>query len=659
MKKRVLLLEPNYKNKYPPMGLMKLAMYHRLQGDYVTFYKGDLKYFVYSELADEVIDRLFTIHQNETERCYWLERKPEIISFLSTGKYSPDSKLEESILNLPFVLYWLKEYQKKSKNGYYFEKKPWDRVCVTTLFTFYWDITIKTIEFAKKIVKSEDQLMVGGVMASVVPEEIEKTTGIKPYLGCIYTKAILGDKPIDRAIDELPLDYSILDEIEYKYPAKNAYYGYTTRGCVNHCKFCAVPTLEPVYCDYIPLKERIQATEKRFGAMKDLLLLDNNVLASDKFDKIIDEIKDCGFSVDAKYSRPNQLEVIIKQLEDGWNDKAYIRKAVALLNDYLETLEGEQYNKVYNLLLDNYLIHDYTATKENVLKVCKRLKDEYALSISRRPKIKRYVDFNQGIDARLVTREKIKRLSEISINPLRIAFDRWLLRRQYVKAIYNASLFGIKHMSNYLLYNFNDTPQDLYNRLLINVDLCVELNVSIYSFPMKYHPIRDKKWFSNRDFIGRYWSHKEVRAIQAILNSTKGKIGSGREFFFAAFGKNQQAYQELLMMPESFIIKRWDAEINGLTNEWRSSFYKLSDQERALLKKIVSQKRIADIDLKQYSQHIRNVLNFYLISDDEIKPVSQNDKTRCVTEFKSHCPKTSSPECLRLLDIARKTMDAE
>ena len=64
----------------------------------------------------------------------------------------------------------------------------------------------------------------------------------------------------------------------------------------------------------------------------------------------------------------------------------------------------------------------------------------------------------------------------------------------------------------------------------MNVELCDKLDINIYSFPMKYHPINDPEFFMNRDFIGKHWNRKFIRAIQAILNSTKGKVGKGKPF---------------------------------------------------------------------------------------------------------------------------------
>ena len=43
MNREILLIEPNYKNKYPPMGLMQISTYYKNLGDKVTFFKGDLK----------------------------------------------------------------------------------------------------------------------------------------------------------------------------------------------------------------------------------------------------------------------------------------------------------------------------------------------------------------------------------------------------------------------------------------------------------------------------------------------------------------------------------------------------------------------------------------------------------------------------------------
>lgn len=647
MNRRVLLLEPNYRNKYPPMGLMKLAMYHRLQGDDVVFYKGNLTRFVLSEVTDDALDK-FAELDSEVD---WRKLRPEISNFIQTGSLNPDSGLERAT-DRPFILKWLKHYRNYFRTGQYYKTPRWDRVCVTTLFTFHWDITIQTIEFAKKVVKNESEVLVGGILASTVPDAVEKSTGIKPFRGIIHEKKLLNDNPVDRPIDELPLDYSILDEIDYCYPASDAYYAFTTRGCVNKCPFCAVPILEQNYNPYIPLQERIDGICKRFGEQRHLLLLDNNVFASDKFDTIIDEIRDAGFGKGAIFVPPNPLDNAVRLLESGWNDRAAIRKLVRLLNDFAERLDGERHDRVYALLLAGGLTHDYTATKEKILSVYGELKSDYESLRSKKPVI-RFVDFNQGVDARLATEEKIRKLATIAIRPLRVAFDSWSLRRDYVGTIERAARNGIKELSNYLLYNFKDHPVDLYRRLLLNIDLCDALGVNIYSFPMKYHPIMDEKWFTNRNFCGKHWSRKAIRTVQAVLNSTKGKIGRGRTFFFKAFGRNEEEFLSMIQMPEAFIIMRWDAELSGLTDEWRKAYRQLDDAERDSVDKIVSAQNFTVEEMRRCSTAAQSVLKFHLIKRESIEPAASDTKKRHIKEFESSCPAEISHECWRLIENCR------
>ncbi|MCI8344309.1 MAG: hypothetical protein HFE25_07710 [Clostridia bacterium] len=621
MNRKVLLVEPNYKNKYPPMGLMKLATYYRMVGDDVRFYKGDMRLLAVELICEDLINHLNIIRPN----IFWKSYYPILFNFIKLGRYSfldgDEIFKEEDVLNA------IKEYRKKYIDKDYFANPRFDKVGITTLFTFYWDRTIDTINFAKQLCKSQEDVMVGGIMSSLLADEVYAATGIKPFVGLLNHKGDI-DKDNDLIIDELPLDYSILEEIDYIYPAHNAYFAYMTRGCVNKCRFCAVPKLEPQYCDYIGLKDKLEYTKQRFGEQKDLLLLDNNVLASKCYDKIIDEIVECDFGVGATYCTPNEYEIMIKNLRDSYNDRAYVRKAIKIYRYIIDNLQDESEKRdLYIKLEEKHCLNFYTATKEVILELDEHVKPLYA-KIFKPTHKKRIVDFNQGIDSRLITSENMTKLAEVNIYPLRIAFDHWSLKDIYEQSVRTAVKSGIKNLSNYLLYNFEDKPEELYYRLRMNVDLCEELGASIYSFPMKYHPINDKEFFMNRDYIGKHWNRKFIRAVQAVLNSTKGKIGKGVEFFEEAFGKDVEEFMKILWMPETFIIYRrmYDADLRkrladryknhspndcNLANEWWGKFNALSKEKQDKAKAIIALNKFHEGEYVCDDDEIEELLKYY------------------------------------------------
>ena len=578
------------------MGLMKIATYYRRQGDDVRFFKGDLKQFAASLLFEEFLA--------ESENASLGRYEGALTEHIRTGKIAPLEIIPDFQETEAHAL--LEKYRLRYKKKNF---PQFDRVGVTTMFTFYWKQIIETIEYVKYFCSPEN-IHIGGVAATLLADEIFEETGIMPHKGLLDSPGDLdeGDTTI---IDELPLDYSILEEIDYVYPANDAYFAYTTRGCVRKCEFCAVPTLEPKYCNYIGIKDKIAEIDKIFGPKRDLLLMDNNVLASKRFADIIEEIKEAGFGVGASYIPESEYDIALRNLRDGINDRAYIKKMLRLYDRLSERLTEEELADFYLNREKAGCLYRATTTKEDILNF-----DEYARPLYEqhfKPTTRRRsVDFNQGLDARLLTDTKMSKLAEINIRPLRIAFDDIQDKDIYSTAIGLAAKHGICNLSNYLLYNFKDTPDDLYMRLKINVELCEKLDIVIYSFPMKYHPVTDQDYCRNRDYIGKHWNRKFIRAIQAVLNATKGKVGRSKSFFEEAFGSNLDEFHKILWMPEKFIIHRF-AYKETLAVEWWSKFCALDESQLAEAKDIIGENNFSNDAIASVSdEQIVDVLSYYI-----------------------------------------------
>lgn len=151
---------------------------------------------------------------------------------------------------------------------------------------------------------------------------------------------------------------------------------------------------------------------------------------------------------------------------------------------------------------------------------------------------------------------------------------------------------------------------------------------------MKYHPINDKEFFMNRDYIGKHWNRKFIRAVQAVLNSTKGKIGRGVDFFEEAFGRDVDEFMKILWMPETFIIYRriYDADLRSrladryttvtkhdcdLANEWWSKFIALSPEQSQKAKDIIALNKFKEGEFECDDPTVLEVLSYYRITRDD------------------------------------------
>lgn len=620
--RRVLLIEPNYKNKYPPIGLMKLATYHKKRSDVVRFYKGDLRKLIVDLYAEEAISKFYQIDPSIS----WRYHKQNICTYIQIGRKAAYNKLFHLSNDYGTSIGdWLKYFWKAYRTGKVIELVKWDRICISTLFTFYYSITIDAINYCKKLLKTEGELLVGGIMATVIPDEIEEATGVKPISGLLNRPGML-DSDDSNIIDELPLDYSILEEIDYKYPENNAYYGCTTRGCIRKCDFCAVPKLEPIFNNFISLADKIKSTNNNFGERRNLLLLDNNVLASKKFPAIIQEIKQAGFTNGATYVEPNYLDIAIKKLKNEENPLGYRKLAFDNLQLFRKKLFGQSRQRVEQTILDCGIVKDVLPTKQQLLEIYDQIKDLYESRRSKIPK-KRWVDFNQGIDARLIDEEKMALLASIPIRPLRIAFDSMEYADIYENSIRLAAKYKIRHLSNYILFNYKDDPVEFYQRLKLNIHLSEELDLQLYSFPMRYSPIwDDEKKHHGRNFVGDKWNKKFIRAVQCVLNATKGKVGRKKDFFEAAFGKSENEFFEILWMPEPYILYRKKSEELGYTNAWRTLFHSLTDDETNKMLSILELNQMQISPARLLEPKLKRLFEHYQLKKDDV--ISKSTKMR-------------------------------
>lgn len=320
--KKILLVEPKFYSKFPPLGLLKLASLFRANGAKVKLVRG----------------------------C--------------------------------------------NDNGF----NP-SEIYVTSLFTYAWKPVHEAVRYYKARYPNV-KIVLGGIYASLLPEHAALSGADEVHIG-IYEDA----ETCIPAWDLVPeWDGSII---------------FTSRGCSRKCTFCAVPKLE--------------------GGIR----------------PVIKSIK--------PYVYPTHTKIIL------WDN---------------------------NILATNYWRHIFDELKET----------------------NKLVDFNQGLDARLITEEVADAISKLKYRYIRLAYDSRSMKGKLEKAVEILSEAGIRKRAIvvYTLYNFKDDPEEFKEKI---VDL---LNLNVVCYPMRYEPLTSLK---KNAFVSKRWSEEELEMV-ADARRVLGQAGA-------------------------------------------------------------------------------------------------------------------------------------
>ena len=311
---RILLIEPRYYSKYPPLGLLKLAAYHKKRGDEVKFVRG-------------------------FELEYW----------------NPD------------------------------------KIYITSLFTYAWRPVHEVIRFyIQKYPNAE--IVIGGIYATLCSDHLRKTFGdsIRIYRGLF-----------EEAENFLP-DYSL-------FPSWDKSLVFSSRGCIRKCPFCAVSKLEPKFQARKSIRHLILPSHSQ------IILWDNNILASPYWRDIFRELAEIGLPI----------------------------------------------------------------------------------------------DFNQGLDARLITPEVVSELQNLKLSLIHLAYDSIHVREPLQRAIELLKKAGFprRNIVVYCLFNGpleDDNPENFLIRIQ---DL---MTWGVVSYPMRFEPLEPRE---KGTFISAKWTAEQLEMI--------------------------------------------------------------------------------------------------------------------------------------------------
>ena len=180
--------------------------------------------------------------------------------------------------------------------------KPPDRVCIGTLFTYDRRPVIETV-LATRGAWPNAEVSIGGLWASLMPADVQATTGIAPHVGLLDWA-----EDVPPAWDLWPGDTSV---------------AFASRGCVRRCPWCAATTHDGA--GFRPKSVATVLSQLDLSRLK-VELWDNNILAHPGFAELAERLIGLGKQV----SIPQGLDARLVTWEN-----AYLIRRLGARNVYL------------------------------------------------------------------------------------------------------------------------------------------------------------------------------------------------------------------------------------------------------------------------------------------------------------------------------------
>ncbi len=126
----------------------------------------------------------------------------------------------------------------------------------------------------------------------------------------------------------------------------------------------------------------------------------------------------------------------------------------------------------------------------------------------------RDVDFNQGLDSRLLTHHHANRIAELHMKIVRLAWDDTRSEKYFIESFNRLRVSGIpkSKIGVYVLIGFKDNPDDALYRLQ------TVRSLGAFPFPMRYQPVDTP---IKNSFVGSSWTDGELKRFMRYWSNLR------------------------------------------------------------------------------------------------------------------------------------------